>query len=92
MEKPQILITTDGITNTKVFVDGKELKGVTGIRFSQNYKENHGLPILQLDLKATNVTLDTKMLPTLPEPYKNHYISVSELADACRKQGIVLEL
>ena len=58
--KPQILIQTDGIQNTKVFVDGKELTGVAGIRFSQSYKENKGLPVLQIDLKATNVTLDAK--------------------------------
>ena len=65
--KPQILIQTDGIQNTKVFVDGKELTGVAGIRFSQSYKENKGLPVLQIDLKATNITLDTKVLPALPD-------------------------
>lgn len=77
--KPQILIQTDGIQNTKVFVDGKELTGVAGIKFSQNYKENKGLPVLQIDLKATNVTLDAKMLPALPEPYNGQYISVSNI-------------
>lgn len=69
IRKPQILIQTDGITNTKILIDGKELPGVAGVRFSQNYKENKGLPVLQIDLKATNVTLDAKMLPALPEPY-----------------------
>lgn len=99
--KPQILIQTDGIQNTKVFVDGKELTGVAGIRFSQSYKENKGLPILQIDLKATNVTLDAKILPALPEPYNGQYISVSRLIESnvipkdkmielCRENGIEL--
>lgn len=46
IRKPQILIQTDGITNTKIFIDGKELPGVAGVRFSQSYKENKGLPVL----------------------------------------------
>ena len=78
-ENPNILIVTDGITNTKIMIDGKELKGVSGIRFSQSYKEDHGLPILQIDLKATNVTLDVKALPALPEPFTDHYISVQKV-------------
>lgn len=53
IRKPQILIQTDGITNTKIFIDGKELPGVAGVRFSQSYKENKGLPVLQIELKAT---------------------------------------
>ena len=99
--KPQILIQTDGIQNTKVFVDGKELTGVAGIKFLQNYKENKGLPVLQIDLKATNVTLDAKMLPALPEPNNGQYISVSRLiasnvipkdkmVELCRENGIEL--
>lgn len=78
-KNPNILIVTDGIMNTKIMIDGKELKGVSGIRFSQSYKENHGLPILQIDLKATNVTLDAKALPALPEPFTDHYISVQKV-------------
>lgn len=78
-ENPNILIVTDGITNTKIMIDGKELKGVSGIRFSQSYKENHCLPVLQIDLKATNVTLDAKALPALPEPFKDHYIPVQKV-------------
>lgn len=79
MEKPNILITTDGIMNTKIMVDGKELRGVRGVSFSQSYKENHGLPILSIDLNATDVTLDAKMLPELPEPFKGNYISVQKV-------------
>lgn len=77
--KPEILIQTDGITKTKVIIDGKELEGVTGVRFSQSYKENSGLPILQIDMKATNVTLDAKMLPALPEPFSHHFVPVNKI-------------
>lgn len=99
--KPQIVIKTDGIMNTKVLVDGKELEGVAGIRFSQSYKENAGLPMLQIDLKATNVTLDAKMLPALPEPFRNQYLPIGKLLDVvpkekmaelCRECGIELDL
>lgn len=103
IRKPQILIQTDGITNTKILIDGKELPGVTGVRFSQSYKDNKGLPALQIELKATNVTLDAKMLPALPEPYKGQYISISKLlasgvipkdkmVELCRENGIELVL
>lgn len=103
IRKPQILIQTDGITNTKILIDGKELPGVAGVRFSQSYKENKGLPMLQIDLKATNVTLDAKMLPVLPEPYNGQYISISKLlasgvipkdkmVELCRENGIELVL
>lgn len=81
---PHILIKTDGIRKTKVFVDGKELEDVTGVRFSQSYKENGGLPMLQIDMKATNVTLDAKMLPALPEPFCNHYISFNRILESER--------
>lgn len=76
IRKPQILIQTDGITNTKIFIDGKELPGVAGVRFSQSYKENKGLPVLQIELKATNVTLDAKMLPALPEGNNMQQVNV----------------
>ena len=91
IRKPQILIQTDGITNTKILIDGKELPVVAGVRFSQSYKENKGLPVLQIELKATNVTLDAKMLPALPEPYKGQYISISKLLHGsfavCNRKG-----
>lgn len=101
--KPEITIRTNGITGTEIFVDGKKLDGVTGFRFSQSYRKNSGLPILQIDLKATNVSLDTQILPALPTPFKSHYISIDsllrygkmtkeELNEVCKKEGIDLEI
>lgn len=103
LRKPEIIIKTDGITGTKIFVDGKKLEGVVGFRFTQSYKDNNGLPVLQIDLKATNVTLDAKMIPTLPEPFKGRYLSISSLinsgilspemvAGLCRDQDIELDV
>lgn len=71
--KPEILIKTNGITGTEIYIDGKKLSGVTGFRFSQSYKENDGLPRLQIDLKATNVTLETTVIPELPKPFDRFY-------------------
>lgn len=79
--KPEIIIKTEGITGTQVYVDGRKLEGVTGVRFSQSYRERSGLPILQIDMKATNVTLGATMLPTLPEPFSGHYIPINALAN-----------
>lgn len=98
---PQVKITTDDITNTKVFIDDKELKGVAGVYFSQSYNENQGLPNLCIALKATNVTLDAKILPALPEPFNQHYIPIGKLMSSeqitkekviklCRECGINL--
>lgn len=98
---PQVKITTDGITSTKVFIDDKELKGVAGVYFSQSYNENQGLPNLCIALKATNVTLDAKILPALPEPFNHHYIPIGKLMSSeqipkeeviklCRECGINL--
>lgn len=100
-KKPEITIRTNGITGTEILVDGKKLDGVTGFRFSQSYKENSGLPILQVDMKATNVSLDAQMLPALPEPFNGHYVSVASLLNSqiipretavelCREGGIDL--
>lgn len=103
MKTPHIEIKTDGITGTEIFIDGEKLKGVSGIKFLQSYKENGGLPELQIDLKATNVTLDAKMLPALPPPFQGHYLPISTLLESedipdetlvklCSEHGIDLEI
>lgn len=105
MEKqnPEVIIKTNGITGTEVYVNGRKLEGVTGVRFSQSYKENSGLPILQIDMKATNVALKAKLLPTLPEPFSGCYLPINTLINSenipteeivriCREQGIDLQM
>ena len=101
--EPEIVIRTNGIWGTEVFVNGKKLSGVLGIQFRQSFKENKGLPILQIDMKATNVALETKMLPALPEPFAGHYLPINALVSAegipneaidkvCREFGYGLEI
>lgn len=98
---PEIVIKTDG-TISELFVDGKKLEGVTNYYFTHDKRENNTLPKLLIELKATNITLDAKMLPTLPEPFSGHFVSISSLlnskvvskkaaADICRENGINLE-
>jgi hypothetical protein len=62
-------IRNDGIT-TKVFMDGKEIEGVRAVSFEHSAV---GLPNFRLDLLADELTLDTTVLPELPEPYRSFY-------------------
>ncbi len=73
MDRPKIRIRTDGIIGTEILINGKRLDGVTGFRFIQSCKENNGLPRLQIDLKATDVTLEAKIIPEAPYPYSEFY-------------------
>ena len=54
-------------------------------------------------MKATNVALETKMLPALPEPFAGHYLPINALVSAegipneeidkvCREFGYGLEI
>lgn len=79
--KPEIVIKTSG-TKAELFIDGKRLDGVIGYEVAQSAKEDYRLPRLQIDLKATNVTLETDVLPELPMLYKPFYISKSKLVEA----------
>ena len=100
VKKTEIKIKTEGI-HAKILVDGKELKGVRGYRFSHNVCESEGLPVFQIDLDATHVTLETDRLPALPHPFNQHYIPISlvldsgkmtqeEIEQVCREHGLKL--
>lgn len=99
---PEILIKTNGLKTT-VFVDGNKLEGVGAVRFTQDWKEHSGVPILQLDLKAAHVTLDAKILPALPYPFSSCYLPINALLNSevipedevvrlCKENGIDLEV
>lgn len=102
MRKPEIKIKTDGI-HAEVSVNGEKLEGVRGYRFIHNSSKNNGLPVFQIDMVATDVTLETDILPALPCPLNQHYIPVSVLLDSgkisnsdinniCREYGLDLEI
>ena len=74
MYLPRIEINTDGILTT-IKCDGKEIKGVRGYSLSQNAGE---IPVLRLDLNATNLTVDGVMCPELPEVFRPFYKAISD--------------
>lgn len=81
---PHIEIKIDGIV-PKILIDGKELKGVRSYCLSQNVITR--VPILKIDLLAMNLSIDTKLIPALPEPYQPYYVSLTELIN----KGIITE-
>lgn len=76
MSNPEIVIKTLGGPLAEVYVNGRKLDGVKGYNLTHRAGE---IPHLTLELSATNVTVETKVLPELPEPYKNSYVSISSL-------------
>ncbi len=71
MKRPNIVIKTNGI-HAKLYLNGKELLYVRGYSITHDAAN---LPVLQISLTATDVTLEGDMLPALPEPYKDYYVS-----------------
>lgn len=60
---------------TKIVLDGEELKGVSGVLFTQKAGEP---PILKLELICEQVSIDSPVLLHVPDVYKNHSASKSE--------------
>jgi hypothetical protein len=71
---PKIEINTDGII-AHIKVDGNDVCGVRGYVLTHNAGE---IPVLHLDLIATNLTVDGVMLPELPDVFKPFYKEVCE--------------
>ena len=59
-------------------MDGKEIEDVTGYRVEHRAGE---LPHLYLEMKATNMSINEKVVPALPEPYSHLYVSKNLLLD-----------
>ena len=68
---PKIKIKTDGVMGTEITVNGVKLKGVRGFRFKQRAGE---LPVLQIDMQATDIDMDTTAIPQLPYPFTEFYV------------------
>lgn len=66
---PKIEIRQKGI-QTRILIDGKELRGVRGFSITQKGGQT---PTLRLDLLATDMTIDTACIPALPDVFKNWY-------------------
>lgn len=65
-----ILIKTSGI-RTELFIDGKKVDGMRKITFEKKAGE---VPVVCVDLKATDMEIDGELIPELPEVFKPFYI------------------
>ena len=66
---PHIVIKTDWVS-TEIFVNGKRLERVKKVSFS---KDGMNMPVLSIDLVATDVTIDSNVIPELPEVFRGYY-------------------
>ena len=83
---PQVSIESKGAF-TKVFINGKEVEGVTRVQFIHDRNDHGSLPRLSIELLTEKITLKTDQVPALPEIYAPYYIATQELLAA----GIVTE-
>ena len=54
--------------NTEIFIDGHKINGVRYVEFLHSTRGT--IPILNLELVSTDITLDTDVMPTLSNGYK----------------------
>lgn len=75
---PKIKIKQDG-TRTFVYVDGKQLHGIRAIHYDRTHDSN--VPILKLDMIASDMEIDGYMIPKLPEIYEPYYKLKKEMKE-----------
>lgn len=89
MEKlnlPSVCIENEGLF-TKVYVNGKEIEGVTGIQFVHDKNAYGDWPKMSIELMTQKVTLKTRQVPELPEFYAPFYVAIYDLLEA----GLITE-
>lgn len=61
--------------DTEITINGKKINGV-----SKHVIVHEGgkAPVLQLEFPASNMTLDGKMIPELPEVFQNFYMPIHQ--------------
>lgn len=69
MANPHIEVKTDGC-QAKIFINGERIDGVKGVSFEH---KAGAIPILHIDLLATDMTIDAVTIPILPEIYQPFY-------------------
>lgn len=87
-----IIIKNDGsIDGTKIFIDGKEVKGICRVEFMQ---QGGKFPVVRFEAIADSISIDTCMIPELPEIYKPFYrkieLSANDSAITAEKEIISL--
>lgn len=73
---PHIEIKQNGML-TEIFVDGRKINGVRKVSFE--YSCDNLLPVLKLDLLATDMAVDATLVPELPEVFKPFYKKVQDI-------------
>lgn len=74
---PNVIIKTNGIIG-EVYVDGVQVKGVKEYRLIH---KGGNSPQLQLDIMATNITVETSVVPELPDIYKPFYKKIEPIGE-----------
>lgn len=82
---PKIEVKTKGI-ETKIFIDGQEMKKVRAIHFTHEARE---IPVLSLEFVGADLYLDGEFVPALPAPFENWYKAKTppEMGEALQKGG-----
>ena len=70
----KILIESDGI-HGRLYIDGEEVKDVLCIGYSH---EGGRIPVLRVDLLADSVSIDSDLVPQLPDIYKPFYKRIAD--------------
>lgn len=71
MDYPKVEIKADGAFG-QVFIDGKKIAGVNGLRYEHNCNQ---CPKLYLEINTPNLSIDANLIPELPEVYKSFYVA-----------------
>lgn len=74
-----IIIKNDGsIDGTKIFIDGKEVKGICRVEFMH---QGGKFPVVRFETIADSISVDTSMIPELPEIYRPFYRKIEPSAN-----------
>lgn len=74
-----IIIKNDGsIDGTTIFIDGKEVEGICRVEFIH---QGGKFPVVRFEAIADSISIDTCMIPELPEIYKPFYRKIEPSAN-----------
>lgn len=69
--KHQVVITSNGVNQTNIVVDGVDLSDVvTEIKFIH---KGGGSPVMQIEIAHCDITIKTPQIPQLPEVLSSFY-------------------
>lgn len=75
MKIPHIEIKQEGVL-TNVFIDGQKITGLRKISFQ--HEAGNNAPVVQMELRAADMAIDTNVIPELPEIFKGFYKQIEQ--------------